>query len=68
MKNSARLVDAREVAKFLGIGRVQVYRLVHQHLIPYHKVGALYRFDLAEIEKCFRQEVIAPAPQQEVSA
>ena len=44
-----RMVDAKEMAELLGVGRKQVYRLAQCREIPYHKVGGCLRFIPTEV-------------------
>lgn len=41
---SEQLMDARQVAAFLGVSRQQVYVMAERGELPSYKVGALRRF------------------------
>jgi excisionase family DNA binding protein len=52
---SRRLIDAKEVGQRLGCSWRTVYRLADRGVIPAGgKLGALRRWDLAEIEEFIR--------------
>jgi excisionase family DNA binding protein len=42
-------VTAQELADYLGIHRETVYEYTQQGAIPGHKIGRLWRYDLAEV-------------------
>lgn len=43
------LVDAETLAKHLGVSIWTIYRLVKDGLLPAHRLGRLYRFDMSEV-------------------
>lgn len=45
-----RLVDIKELSKFIGISKSTLYTWVSQKRIPYVKCGHSVRFDLKVIE------------------
>lgn len=47
--NAVQLLTVKEVAAHLNISSRTVYRMVHQGLIPAHRVGGLWRFRAQEI-------------------
>lgn len=50
MGTTEPFVDAREVARFLGLAKVTVYELAKRGQIPSVKIGRFRRFRLSEIE------------------
>jgi excisionase family DNA binding protein len=50
MKNEhPNLIGVTELAKTLSIRRERIYVLVRKQEIPFYKIGAQLRFDLAEV-------------------
>lgn len=45
-----RLVNIREVSKFLSVKESTLYSWVNKGSIPAHKINGLIRFDMEEIE------------------
>ncbi len=50
------LFDVEKLAKYLGVARITVYRLVEKGNLPGHKVGGQWRFIKDEIEKWLREK------------
>lgn len=46
-----RLVNIREVSKFLSVKESTLYSWVNKGSIPAHKINGLIRFDMDEIEE-----------------
>ncbi len=46
-----RLVNIREVSKFLSVKESTLYSWVNKGSIPAHKINGLIRFDMEEIEE-----------------
>lgn len=46
-----RLLTVTEVARFLNVSEAYIYELAKRGQIPCGKLGRLYRFEKAEIEK-----------------
>ena len=51
-ERSDRLLTVEEVAQFLHVSSVTVYRLASRGQLPATKVGKLWRFQREEIEAC----------------
>lgn len=45
-----RWVSVDEVAKHLGVARDTVYRWIEKRGLPAHRVGRLWKFQLAEVD------------------
>ncbi len=45
------LIDAQQLATYLGISIETIYAWTSMKQIPYYKVGRIVRFDLNEIDK-----------------
>lgn len=50
MELSDRWLSVDEVAKYLGISKETIYRLLEKKKIPSHRVGKLWKFQLSEID------------------
>jgi excisionase family DNA binding protein len=54
-------LTADELAAALRVSRSWVYEAARSGVIPYLRVGALKRFDLAEVKAALRADPVAPA-------
>ena len=52
--NSTRLISLQEVCEYFVVKRHTILRRVEQHGMPASKVGKLWRFKTAEIDKWVR--------------
>lgn len=43
--------NAKELATYLGINKMTIYRMVKNNKIPYLRVGTSIRFDQSEIDR-----------------
>jgi excisionase family DNA binding protein len=50
------LLSAQELAKYLGIKEITIYKHVQAGLIPVIRVGKLLRFDLEQVRKALEEE------------
>ncbi len=50
------LMDVRQVASYLGIAPITVYRLSKKGLLPGHKVGRKWKFIRDELERWLREK------------
>lgn len=48
------LVDAETIAAQYGLRPSYVYKLAREGRMPSYKIGRLVRFDVGEVEDCFR--------------
>ena len=46
-----RLLTVTDVARFLNVSEAYIYELAKRGLIPCGKIGRLYRFEKAEVER-----------------
>ena len=44
MENNKQVMDIKELAEYLGIGKSTIYNLIRQKKIPASKIGKQYRF------------------------
>ncbi len=52
------IISVRELASYLGVATITVYRLTEKGDLPGHKVGGQWRFMRDEVEDWLRQERI----------
>ncbi len=57
----ARLLTAEELAAALHVSRAWIYEAARQGKVPCYRVGAVKRFDLAEVKAAIRAPTPAPA-------
>jgi excisionase family DNA binding protein len=55
-----RMLDVVGLAARLGVTERFVRRLVHERRIPFYKVGALLRFDVADVEQWLATHRVVP--------
>lgn len=55
-----RWLSAKEVSKYLGVGRTTVYKWIERHGLPAHKTGRLWRFRKEEVDKWITNEQMTP--------
>jgi excisionase family DNA binding protein len=60
--NSGRVtkevMDIRELAGYLGIGKSKIYGLIRQRKIPASRIGRQYRFSKEVIDSWLRESLI----------
>jgi excisionase family DNA binding protein len=54
--NNGKLFKVRDVAAYLGVARITVYRLAEKGKIPACKVGGQWRFIKREIDYWLRRK------------
>ncbi|MFM7685843.1 MAG: helix-turn-helix domain-containing protein [Actinomycetota bacterium] len=55
------MLDVVGLAARLGVTERFVRRLVHERRIPFYKVGALLRFDVADVEHWLAMHRVDPS-------
>jgi len=53
-----RLLNIKEVSKYLGIPKGSLYKLVWQRRIPFVKIGKALRFDKEKIDKWIEKNTV----------
>jgi excisionase family DNA binding protein len=53
--NSDRWISLQEACKYLGVKRHTILRWIEQRNMPASKVGKLWRFKIADIDKWVRK-------------
>jgi len=50
-----KILKAPDLAEYLGVARITIYRLTEKGKIPGHKVGGQWRFIKKEIDQWLRR-------------
>jgi len=50
------LLTLAETAHWLRVNKATLYRLIQKRGIPFFKIGRLYRFDEAEVERWMNRD------------
>ena len=58
MKNNKQVMDIKELAEYLGIGKSTIYNLIRQKKIPASKIGKQYRFSREVVDSWLRDKII----------
>ncbi len=58
MENNKQVMDIKELAEYLGIGKSTIYNLIRQKKIPASKIGKQYRFSREVVDSWLRDKVI----------
>ena len=56
MERSKVVMDIKELAKYLAVGKSSIYRYVQQGNIPAFKVGGQWRFKRKSIDKWMEEK------------
>lgn len=57
-KNDKQVMDIKELAEYLGIGKSTIYNLIRQKKIPAAKIGKQYRFSKDVVDSWLRDKII----------
>jgi len=52
----AKILTTKELAKYLKLTEVTIYKYVKEGKIPAHKVGSRWRFDKDQIDELLKSE------------
>jgi excisionase family DNA binding protein len=64
-RTTKEVMDIRELAGYLGIGKSKIYGLIRQRKIPASRIGRQYRFSKEVIDSWLRESLITqPAEPQ----
>jgi excisionase family DNA binding protein len=55
MMNRAEMWRIKDVAKYLNISSITIYRMLKKGIIPAHKIGSQWRFIKEEIDQWIRE-------------
>jgi excisionase family DNA binding protein len=56
------VMDIRDLAAYLGIGKSKIYALIHERKIPASRIGRQYRFSKAVVDAWLRERLITAEP------
>ena len=68
MENNKQVMDIKELAEYLGIGKSTIYNLIRQKKIPASKIGKQYRFSREVVDSWLRDKVITKKDKVESAA
>lgn len=57
-KNDKQVMDIKELAEYLGIGKSTIYNLIRQKKIPASKIGKQYRFSKDVVDSWLKDKII----------
>lgn len=61
--HAKEVMDIKDLAQYLGIGKSKIYSLIRQRKIPASRIGRQYRFSKEVIDSWLRERLIT-APQE----
>ena len=56
--NNNKIMNIKELANYLGIGRTTIYNLIKKKKIPASKIGKQYRFSRDVIDSWLKDKII----------
>lgn len=57
-KEIKEIMDVKELAAYLGIGKSKIYQLIREKKIPASKIGRQYRFSKSVIDNWLKENLI----------
>lgn len=48
-------LNVKEIAKYMGVSKENVYRMLEKKTIPAHRIGKVWRFKTDEVDKAIIQ-------------
>lgn len=57
-KNEKQVMDIKELAEYLGIGKSTIYNLIKKKKIPASKIGKQYRFSKDVVDSWLKDKII----------
>ncbi len=57
-KNNKQVMDIKELAEYLGIGKSTIYNLIRLKKIPASKIGKQYRFSKDIVDSWLKDKII----------
>ena len=58
MVNNNKIMNFKELADYLGIGRTTIYNLIKKKKIPASKIGKQYRFSKDVVDSWLKDKII----------
>ena len=56
--NNNKIMNIKELANYLGIGRTTIYNLIKKKKIPASKIGKQYRFSKDVVDSWLKDKII----------
>ena len=56
--NNNKIMNIKELANYLGIGRTTIYNLIKKKKIPASKIGKQYRFSKEVVDSWLKDKII----------
>ena len=65
-KETPEIMDVRQLASYLGIGKSKIYNLIRQKKIPASRIGRQYRFSKQVIDNWMKERLITTGSEQQI--
>lgn len=66
-KEIKEIMDIKELADYLGIGKSKIYALIRAKKIPASKIGRQYRFSKSVIDNWLKEKIITKKDEPNLS-
>lgn len=60
------VMDVRELAQYLGIGKSKIYALIRQKKIPASRIGRQYRFSKEIVDAWLKERIITKKEEPQI--
>jgi excisionase family DNA binding protein len=67
MNTAKEVMDIKDLAGYLGIGKSKIYALIRSRQIPASRIGRQYRFAKEVIDSWLRERIITQTPDAQKS-
>ena len=67
MSTAKEVMDIKDLAGYLGIGKSKIYALIRTRQIPASRIGRQYRFSKEVIDSWLRERIITQTPDAQKS-
>ena len=67
MNTAKEVMDIKDLAEYLGIGKSKIYALIRSRQIPASRIGRQYRFSKEVIDSWLRERIITQTPDAQKS-
>ncbi len=65
-KKIKEIMDVKELAQYLGIGKSKIYALIRQKKIPASRIGRQYRFSKDVIDAWLKERIITKKEEPQI--
>lgn len=65
-KEIPEIMDVKQLASYLGIGKSKIYNLIRQKKIPASRIGRQYRFSKPVVDNWLKERIITPSNEQQI--